>query len=211
MSRKWSLYRHTSPSGKVYIGITSRAIKKRWGNGYSSYKSCKAFYKAIIKYGWENIRHEVLFTDLEENRAKKLEIELIRHYKSLGRSYNISDGGDGLLGYCPSKETRLKLSEASKKHTPHRWSKEEKERMSLYRRTTYIESYHTEEFKRKISKAVEYKKVKVSQYTINDEFLASFNSANEAQKYTGVDRGAILRCCKGLNKTAKGYKWRFYG
>lgn len=28
----WSVYKHTSPSGKVYIGITSRDPTKRWAN-----------------------------------------------------------------------------------------------------------------------------------------------------------------------------------
>ena len=32
----WTVYKHTSPSNKVYIGITSREPKLRWdnGNGY---------------------------------------------------------------------------------------------------------------------------------------------------------------------------------
>lgn len=31
---KWSLYRHITPSGKVYIGITSQKPEYRWNNGY---------------------------------------------------------------------------------------------------------------------------------------------------------------------------------
>lgn len=50
MSRKWSLYRHTSPSGKVYIGITSMSPKIRWGKNGSGYKKQPYFYNAILKY-----------------------------------------------------------------------------------------------------------------------------------------------------------------
>ena len=108
--KSYSLYRHTSPSGKVYIGITTQTPEKRWYNG-KGYKRHTYFFNAILKYGWDNIKHEVLFTGLDELTAKSLEIDLIRHYKGLGISYNITDGGDGYLGYKPSKGTRKIWSE----------------------------------------------------------------------------------------------------
>lgn len=112
-NKKWTLYRHTSPSGKVYIGITSRDVYKRWNKGMG-YKPCKLFFRAILKYGWDNIKHEVLFTNLEEDRAKGLEIELIKHYKSLEISYNLTNGGDGMLGYIPSEDTINKMKKSLK-------------------------------------------------------------------------------------------------
>lgn len=57
--KRWILYRHTSPSGKVYIGITSKSVNKRW-NGGRGYKTCIYFYNAILKYGWDNIKHELM-------------------------------------------------------------------------------------------------------------------------------------------------------
>lgn len=105
MKSNWSVYRHTSPSGKVYVGITTQNPEIRWqyGNGY---KSCKLFYNTIIKYGWNNIKHEILFSNIDERRAKDLEINLIRHYKNLGISLNITDGGDGTLGMQWTPEMR---------------------------------------------------------------------------------------------------------
>ena len=57
------VYKHTCPNGKVYIGITSREAKLRWncGNGYNNNKHFKS---AIVKYGWNNIKHEILFDGL---------------------------------------------------------------------------------------------------------------------------------------------------
>ncbi len=42
----WTVYEHWSPSGKVYVGITSQSIKVRWQNG-NGYIKCKTFYRAI--------------------------------------------------------------------------------------------------------------------------------------------------------------------
>ena len=52
----YTVYKHTSPSGKVYIGVTSLRPKERWSGG-AGYVKNKHFYRAIKKYGWENIKH----------------------------------------------------------------------------------------------------------------------------------------------------------
>ena len=46
----YSVYKHTAPNGKVYIGITSADVKDRWKNGYGYYRN-EHFFKAITKYG----------------------------------------------------------------------------------------------------------------------------------------------------------------
>ena len=106
-NRKFCVYKHTSPSGKCYIGITCQNPIKRWGtngNGYfgKTKKSGKYlhpyFVNAIQKYGWDNFTHEILYSDLNELQAKTLEQELIKYYKEQNLSYNITDGGEGVLG-----------------------------------------------------------------------------------------------------------------
>ena len=92
----WCVYKHTSPSGKVYIGITHHANpEKRWGNNGNLYGKDTVFYKAILKYGWDNIEHEILHSNCSEEEAKSLEVSLIAYYKELGLSYNMTIGGDG--------------------------------------------------------------------------------------------------------------------
>lgn len=66
------VYRHTSPNGKVYIGITSRKPEQRWKN-VNGYKDSPKFYNAIKKYGWDNFKHEILFDGLNEITAKLIE------------------------------------------------------------------------------------------------------------------------------------------
>ena len=90
----YSVYKHTAPNGKVYIGITKRKPEDRWKNGHG-YKNNILFYRAINKYGWENIDHEVLLEGLTKEEAFAAERELIaRHRSSDNRfGYNITDGG----------------------------------------------------------------------------------------------------------------------
>ena len=50
MEESYTIYRHISPSGKVYVGITSKKPIVRWNNG-NGYKRCVLFKRAILKYG----------------------------------------------------------------------------------------------------------------------------------------------------------------
>lgn len=52
------VYMHTVPNGKVYIGQTSN-VEDRWANG-TGYNDNLEFWRDIKKYGWENIKHEIL-------------------------------------------------------------------------------------------------------------------------------------------------------
>lgn len=94
------VYRHTSPSGKVYIGITCQSAKKRWQNGKGYTKNNQPYFNAaILKYGWNNFKHEILLKDRTESEAKYAERYLIKWYKLHNISYNITDGGEGMLGH----------------------------------------------------------------------------------------------------------------
>ena len=115
--RKYCVYKHTSPSDKVYIGITSKEPEERWGkNGYR-YKNNRHFWNAIQKYGWDNIKHEILFENLTKKEACEIEIELIASFNTQNQEfgYNISPGGDlGFTGCHLSLESRRKISKANK-------------------------------------------------------------------------------------------------
>lgn len=91
----YTVYKHTAPNGKVYIGITKQKPEKRWNNG-NGYKQNKHLYSAIQKYTWENFKHEIVENGLTKEQACDLEIELIAEYHATDRryGYNISIGGD---------------------------------------------------------------------------------------------------------------------
>ena len=91
---KYIVYRHISPSGKSYIGITHQKPNLRWRLKGQGYKQCPVFYNAILKYGWKSFKHEILFENLTFEDACKKEIELIKEYNSLApNGYNVDVGG----------------------------------------------------------------------------------------------------------------------
>lgn len=103
---------HICPNKKVYIGITSCKPTRRWANG-SGYPNNPYFTNAILKYGWDNIEHKILFENLEEKVAKDIEIKLISIWKSQDMCYNITDGGDGYKGIKHDKDFCDRLSKRS--------------------------------------------------------------------------------------------------
>ena len=112
---EYIVYKHTSPSNKIYIGITMQGAKRRWRNG-KGYSGNIYFTRAIEKYGWDNFQHEILYENLQKRQAEVLEISLIFHYKSNNPKYgyNQTCGGEVHLGHHPNEEIRRKLSESHK-------------------------------------------------------------------------------------------------
>lgn len=110
----WFVYKHTFPNGKVYIGITSQKPQKRWGSFGQNYKHNSYMMRAINKFGWDNIEHEIIKEGLSKEEACKLEIELIAKYRSAERKYgyNLDLGGSG---FNMTDEQKTKQSEKIKK------------------------------------------------------------------------------------------------
>lgn len=98
MQKKYLIYCHTNKiNGKKYVGQTCTSAQQRWGKNGQEYIRHQQgiFYKAILKYGWDNFEHEILFTNLTKEEANRLEIETIKKYHSnIGKyGYNITEGG----------------------------------------------------------------------------------------------------------------------
>jgi hypothetical protein len=50
---------------------------------------------------------------------------------------------------------------------------------------------------------------KVTQLTLSNEFIKTFDCISDAASTFNCGQETIRRVCVGLNKTAKGYKWRY--
>lgn len=92
--RLWSVYKHTSPSGKVYIGMT-KDIRQRWRGRGNGYKGGTGIWDAIQKYGWDNMTHEIIASGLTRQEAWDMETRLIEEYNAMDPEYgyNLTAGG----------------------------------------------------------------------------------------------------------------------
>lgn len=112
----WCVYLHTNKiNNKKYVGITSRNPLVRWNNG-NGYTSNKHFFNSIKKYGWKNgFEHEILYVNLSEEQAEKIEKELISKYHSYDMKYGYNQDMGGHTSGQHSQKTKDKISEIQKK------------------------------------------------------------------------------------------------
>lgn len=94
MSKFYCVYEHVFPSGKKYIGITCD-VKKRWKNG-RGYESQTKISNAINKYGWDNIKHNIIVDGLSKEQAERLEEYLIAEFDTINNGYNSTIGGQNI-------------------------------------------------------------------------------------------------------------------
>ena len=214
---KYTVYMHTFPNGKRYIGITAQSVKNRWHRGLG-YKD-QTVFKAIQKYGWDNIKHEILFTDLTQEQAEQKEQELINKYQSTShlKGYNISLGGNhkgktspetleklrkNSTGRIKSIEERIKLSKSNKgqKRTPETIEKFKK-----------IQNNRSKEWEEKRIKAVQAKRSKKTAMIDSDGHIKKiFNTLTECATFYKVDVRAVSMICNGKQKqTRNGLKFKY--
>lgn len=201
MDRLFTIYRHVSPIGRVYVGITSQDVETRWRHG-DNYRNFTYFKRAIRKYGWKNFKHEILFTNVEEERAKRLEIELIRHYKGLGISYNLTNGGDGTNGYHHTDEYKQFKSQQMKEFFS---TERGKEICAKGGKTNLGKKYNR---KSGFTKG-DYQVRIVCQYSLEGVLLNKFKSVSDASRKTGANNCQIGKCLRGKAITAKNFIWRY--
>lgn len=229
---KYTVYRHKSPSGKMYVGITKLKPENRWNNG-DGYQSQPKFFNAIKKYGWDNFKHEVLLKGLTREQAEYAEKLFIRYWDSIAKGYNIEGGG--IRHKEVSKETRLKMSNShmgknnfmyGKHHTEKTKQKISKANKgkNIGKNNPNYGKKHTKETRNKISKA---NKGKIIPKDVKDKISASlgkevamidkkemkiisiYKSTREAERMTGIPHTNIGECCREKRRSAGGYIWRY--
>lgn len=170
---------------KRYIGITSKDVALRWLCHCYCVKhgSRCAIHRAIHKFGKEHFQIEKLKDYETWHDACEAEKALIVEYNTNihdGNGYNMTVGGDGVVGYKYDETVRRKMSESHKKS------------LSAHR---HRQNLH------------EARKVPVIQCTPDDEFIAEYPSIKDAIVATGIK--TISMCCARRLKHSGGYKWHY--
>ena len=166
--KSYKVYIHTFPNNKRYVGITSSGTLHRWGDHGQGYVNQKLMWRAIQKYGWDNIQHIVIADNLSKKQACELEIQLIAFFQSNKPShgYNVSDGGnipaprseetqrritEKLRGRKLSAETKQKMSESRKGELNPFYGKKHSEETIAKLRAAHTGKRATENTRQKLS------------------------------------------------------------
>lgn len=215
-------------NGHVYVGITHHINpNKRWGYSGQKYNHCRKFQNAIKKYGWNNFEHIILCRTSREI-AIVWERTLISHYKRLGISYNLADGGEGsqaisletkellhkikssnppMLGKHHTPEAKAMIAEAGRKRVMKESTKKLL-REKVWSKMNNIHKCVTEEGRKRISKSLS---IPVIQMDLDGNILREFSSGMEAEKLYKKNKrqNHISDVCNGKRKTAYGFKWKY--
>lgn len=213
---KYQVYVHTFPNNKKYVGLsTMENINQRWQNGYG-YKTQKLMYRAILKWGWKNIKHKIYEVETELE-MKYLEKYLIAYYQTTNPKYgyNISTGGEYGSG-VPSARRKAIDQYDKQGHFIRTWesitaidktlnynfrniSKCVTKRCPTAYNFYWCYSGQTPEFK--TCQTIR----KVYQYDLEGNKIAEYKNASEAGRSIGKGRSTIIKCCNKKLKSCYGY------
>lgn len=205
-------------NNKSYIG-QSKDICVRWKQHIKRSKDCSytnAIYLAIRKYGLENFDFSIIeecpFEQLDEK-----EIYYIDKFDTYENGYNMSLGGSGQNGYGESvdqytlegKFVRTFHSIAEAENVVGEGSGNVSPCCVGTRKTSlgYLWCYHGET----VEPYQDIRKIRVSQYDLQGNFIKTYSSATEAANAVGSSNTHILLCCKGKCKSCYGYQWTYEG
>lgn len=128
---------------------------------------------------------------------------------SLKKSQSLK-GNQNALGAIRSIQTRKKISRGNKKLKPKEFGKkvsQNKERSKKISQSHIGKSHpRTQEWSNKIGSS---NKKPIIQYNLEEKPIKDWNSAKDASISMGCSPSAITACCKGKQKTAYGYKWKY--
>lgn len=212
----YSVYKHTAPNGKIYIGITSMKPENRWNNG-RGYNKQPYFMSAIVKYGWGNFKHEIIYSGLTKEEAEQREKELISKYKSNNKNYgyNIENGGNSIGKMAEG--TKLKISKRLKgvpKESPpwlgkHHTEETRKklreirvgEKNPMYGKTMSVET--------KLKMSESHKNCNLCKAILCVETGEVFISSSEVARAMNLSQGNVASVARGERKHTKGYHFKY--
>lgn len=218
---------------KKYIGQTKNFTRRQYEHlrssilGYDNF----TFHKAIKKYGIENFDVEIVCYCNSKEELNEKEIYYIDYYKSFisDGGYNLTRGGDGLIGFIQSNlqrkktserlmgnkysvgyiatiEQRRKISEAhkGKKKPQCGWvhTEEQKKQMSIKMKERGFTKEHREKINLKNYENRDKQIYKFINIITNEEIILS---PYDFSKQYNIDRSSVTKLKLGKVKICKGW------
>lgn len=203
MGRLYCVYKLScNISKKVYIGVTSQPLNKRWRGG-KGYSQGTLIRMEIDKFGWDSFSKEILESGLTMEQAGEKEKYYIEKFNSFASGLNSSVGGEvpseekiistskALSGRKLSGDTRAKMSESRKGYV---FTDEHKKHLSEAHigKPSYWQGRNRDvETNRKISQ-------KLSKPIRCVETGEVFANLKDASQKTGYPVSCISKWCNGV-------------
>ena len=202
-------------TGEVYVGATTKSLVERKNDHLqkSNRSSDIFFHQAIGTYGADSFVRTEVDSAITLNDLAEKETEYICMYDSFKNGYNSDKGGgfkktvyqynvengelvnsyDGLVNAANAVNANKRsisnvCLHANKTCKGYHWS---------YSSTN--EFYSASDLRKKT----------VNQISLGGELLASYKSASEASRKTGISKTCITRCCRGEREQTGGFHWEY--
>lgn len=213
-----------------YIGKTIKKLEYRLVEHLceKSNNKRKAWIRSLDKLGLKPIIEEIDFCDWKESSF--WEIHYISLYKSWGcRLTNMTEGGDGALGWKPSKQNKINMSNAQKgtklgENNPFFGKKHSVETIKLIgnvhrgkirtqedklKQSNTIKANNWKPSENMMLRMIETHGKRVIQLSLDMKFLDKFYTIKEASESIKGKPNGIVKCCKGNLKTYYGFIWMY--
>lgn len=207
---------------EVYIG-QSKNIEHRIAQHKAASKRLNEtalLYRKIREYGIENFSFDVI----EECNVDKLderEIYWISYYNSYEKGYNMTRGGQGdnTASYIDVQKVYSLWDEGKTIGQITEITKYSRQVIRNYL-STYPNYSPSESRKRSgclsamssknlEKRASSYKKI--CRYTLDGEYLDTWNSCKEILRELNINNQSVMKCCQKKFQSAGGFKWAFEG
>ena len=206
----YTVYKLTSPTGKIYIGFTGRRPERRWNSGYG-YQYSVILYGDIVKFGWAAFSKEIVCEKLTKEGAENIEKQLVDLLDTRNpfKDYNVFTGGarKGSVASNAAKKrmriTKIKMFQSDSDYVA-KISKTCKER------------YASPEYRAALSKRAKDYIARTGDNTFRSpipviciETGKEYPSMSVAEKELGISHRGISKVCNGIKCSAGGLHWRF--
>lgn len=204
-------------NGKCYIG-QSIDIEKRWKQHISDAKNsnrkkCPYFHKALIKYGIENFKFEILEECLID-KLNEREIYWIKFYNSYENGYNLTPGGNQSIWVNPDEIYTLWDIGYSVGEI-YQLLNGKYCRQTI---TSYLQRY--DNYNEKESKRRGRLKAKktlhnneelycIKQYSFFGDFIKNWETTYEIERVLNIPHSSVSAVLNGKNKQTASFQWRW--
>jgi len=242
MNKLGTIYKLTFPNKKVYIGQTVQKFCNRMSqHKRNAYKACKdsnlLLYNAIRKYGWENIKKEIILQTMDLKNLTALEIEYQQKYKSCSRvrGYNIYVGRKipeyvnnnsklcrAIVCYDINYNIIKTYNSAIEAENIDGFSSNAIRNCLRGKNLThknFIWRYQNNSeglyYRQKVSeeekqiRAAKAREKPVTCHNLTGELVEKYSSVKLASIINNYDNSNIAKCARGKKKTYKGFIWRY--